>query len=78
PIDWDGPPFGPRPLRLVVRGFGQVALERASLGDGVRSWRAELPERVVAGRPAPVRGYPNFDWRKDRGILPLARWIESK
>ncbi|HVW21133.1 MAG TPA: family 20 glycosylhydrolase [Opitutaceae bacterium] len=78
PIDWDGPPFGPRPLRLAVRGFGQVAVERARLSDGVRAWRAELPEGAVIGRPAPARGYPRFDWQKDRGALALSRWIESK
>jgi hypothetical protein len=78
PIDWSGPP-GPMPgLRIAVRGFGRAGLPWALLTDGRRRFRAAQPHpgRAVFGRNAPARGYPDFDWERDRGAWRPA-WTET-
>jgi hypothetical protein len=58
-----------RPLRLAVRGVGQVAVSHVELTDGVvrlhpSGW---LPSRKkILGRPAPRRGFPLVDWTKNQ------------
>jgi hypothetical protein len=72
PVAWRGSPAQLPPLRLAVRGFGRVALDRVVLTDGCR--RISLrsgPRRRILGRPAPASGYPDFDWSKNRGAWAL-------
>lgn len=48
-----------RPLRITVRGVGQVAVSHASLTDGLNLTRARDFRRLRRlGRAAPVRGLP--------------------
>jgi hypothetical protein len=70
PLDWDGPsaPF-PR-LRLAARGFGRFEIRQVQLTDGVRHF-ATAKTRMLVGTNAPVRGYPDFNWRENRGTVPL-------
>jgi len=71
PVDGPGAPAGPAPLRLAIRGFGQVALEGALVTDGVRCILVGPRRTVILGRRAPARGYPDFAWAQDRGTLVL-------
>jgi hypothetical protein len=62
------------PLRLAVRGVGQVALSQVELTDGVQElpalgWRSG--RRKILGQPAPHRGFPELDWTKNRGKTRL-------
>jgi hypothetical protein len=53
-----------RPLRVAVRGLGEVSLSQVTLSDGVTTlyaWRA--PVRL--GKPAPRRGFPELDWDRN-------------
>jgi len=60
------------PLRVAVRGVGQVAISHAALSDGVRSCRARTyRHKVIVGRRAPVRGLPVFDWSTNEGTAAL-------
>jgi hypothetical protein len=57
------------PLRLAVRGVGQVAVSHVELTNGVvrlhpPGWRP-LHEKIL-GRPAPRRGFPVVDWTKNQ------------
>ncbi len=63
-----------RPLRVSVRGLGQVALERPELTDGCttsrpRNWPAR--KKKILGRRAPTKGWPVLDWTKNQGSLLL-------
>lgn len=73
PLPWPGNPDMFPPLRLAVRGFGQVAIEGLLLSDGVHHLLAGQPRTFKLGRKAPTRGYPDFDWKKNRGtfVLPV-------
>jgi hypothetical protein len=73
PVDWSGSPSEFPRLRLAVRGFGRVAIEGIFFADGVRTVPAGPRKAVVLGRDAPRRGYPDFDWRKNRGVLAIRR-----
>jgi hypothetical protein len=62
------------PLRLAVRGVGQVRIVRASLTNGVAKLapRQALPASGrLLGRPAPLRGLPSLDWDKNLAVLRL-------
>jgi hypothetical protein len=73
PLDWAGPPSPPPNLRIAVRGFGRVALGPVTLTDGVRRFSGLPRAPVILGADAPARGYPDFDWGKNRGLRPI-RW----
>jgi hypothetical protein len=63
------------PLRLAVRGVGQVAISRVELTDGVirQSARGWPPGRKrILGRPAPRRGFPAVDFEKNAGAVTVA------
>ncbi len=60
------------PLRLAVRGVGQVAISHIELTDGVirqhaRGW--PRARRKILGRPAPPRGFPAMDFEKNAGAV---------
>jgi hypothetical protein len=60
------------PLRLAVRGVGQVAISHVELTDGVirqhaRGW--PRARRKILGRPAPPRGVPAIDFEKNAGAV---------
>jgi hypothetical protein len=60
------------PLRVAVRGVGQVAISHAALTDGVKVLRSRgyrVKHRL--GRPAPSRGLPVIDWTRNQSALPL-------
>ena len=62
------------PLRLAVRGVGQVAFSRIELTDGVKEWPAlgwPSRRRKILGQPAPRRGFPELNWTTNRGVLRL-------
>jgi hypothetical protein len=69
------PMSGPdSPLRIAVRGLGQVAVARVELSDGVttltpRRWRAA--SRRTIGTPAPRTGFPDLDWGRNAGAVTL-------
>ncbi len=63
------------PLRIAVRGLGQVAIGNIVLTDGVTSRRLKYPRRkIVLGRRAPRRGWPELDWERnaDEHVLAFA------
>jgi hypothetical protein len=64
------------PLRLAVRGVGQVAVSHVELTNGVvrlhpSGWLAS--HQKILGRPAPRRGFPAVDFEKNRGTATV-RW----
>jgi hypothetical protein len=62
------------PLRLAVRGVGQVAISHVALTDGVvRRHPAGWPaaRRKTLGPPAPRRGLPLVDFEKDTGAVTV-------
>jgi hypothetical protein len=71
PIEWDGAPADFPLLRLAVRGFGRLRFSDLILTDGAESYRLKIGPRqrggLVLGTPAPRRGYPDFNWKKNRG-----------
>jgi hypothetical protein len=62
------------PLRIATRCVGQVAVSHLELTDGVTTLE-HRPARTrhVLGKPAPTRGWPQVDWLRNTGELPL-RW----
>jgi len=72
PIAWSGSSAQFPPLRLAVRGFGQVAIDGVLLTDGVRWYSIGEGKTVTLGRKAPTRGYPDFDWKKNQGTRMIA------
>jgi len=59
-------------LRIAVRGAGQVAVSDIVLTDGIAARRpADARRRMVLGQPAPRRGFPALDWRRNCGELYL-------
>ena len=71
PVDWSGPPAKLPYLRIAVRGFGQGGIGPAQLTDGVRRFSSRQKKEKVLGLKAPVRGYPDFDWGKNRAVWPI-------
>jgi len=62
------------PMRVAVRGVGQVAISHVTLTDGVRlrsaaGWPAR--RRRIIGRPAPRRGLPRVDFERPAGAGAL-------
>jgi hypothetical protein len=61
-----------RPLRIAVRGVGQVVVSHVALTNGVETKRAAgFRTRHELGVPAPTRGLPVVDWAANRGELAL-------
>jgi hypothetical protein len=62
------------PLRLAVRGLGQVQVGRVELTDGVEILRARAWPRgtwQTIGDPAPAAGLPTLDWTRNTGAAAL-------
>lgn len=56
-------------LRLGLRGVGVVAVSHVSLTDGVSiRRRRDWTRRRQLGRPAPVSGWPEIDWTRNRDV----------
>ncbi len=60
------------PLRIAVRGLGQVGISRVELTDGVlrlrpvgKPWNA----RHILGRPASRRGFPSVEFETDAAAI---------
>ncbi len=70
PLDWAGPSAPFPTLRIAARGFGRFGIGPVLLTDGVRHFSTGKT-RTVLGANAPARGYPDFDWRQNRGTAPL-------
>ena len=50
------------PLRIAVRGVGQVMISHLALTDGVTTRRAiNWSQKTIVGVPAPDRGFPRSD-----------------
>ncbi len=57
---------GDAPLRIVVRGVGQVTISHVQLTNGVATRRSRLYRRKkVLGHRAPTRGLPNLEPKPD-------------
>jgi hypothetical protein len=57
------PPVFP-PLRIAVRGVGQVSISHVTLANGMEVRRAKnYPRKKIIGRRAPHRGFPSPDWQ---------------
>lgn len=58
-----------RPLRLAVKGLGEVRIEDVVVSDGLRTRRMIGPARFKLGEPAPKSGFPDISRRLDeRGL----------
>jgi hypothetical protein len=77
------PPFPPTgahgdsiaPLRIAVRGVGQVAISRVELTNGVERRQARgFRTRKLLGSPAPARGVPAMDWTHNCGEVLLLQF----
>jgi hypothetical protein len=63
-----------RPLRIALRGIGEIALSQVTLTDGVialhpTGWPAR--ERRVLGTPAPTSGFPDLHLASNRDAIEL-------
>ena len=68
PLDWNGAAADFPLLRLAVRGFGRLRFRDVALTNGVEGYRVRPGARgAFLGIPAPRRGYPDFNWKKNRG-----------
>lgn len=61
-----------KPLRIAIRGVGQVAISHIELTDGVTTkhpvnWRETQP----LGRPCTTAGWPDFDMQRNEDSLNL-------
>jgi hypothetical protein len=72
----DNPPYPPTaiPLRVAVRGVGQIAISHIELTNGVirlhpRGWPPA--HKTTLGRPAPRRGLPTVDFEKNTGAVAV-------
>jgi hypothetical protein len=70
PIEGVDDPANPPVLRLVLRGVGQVQVERVELRHGRRIWPL-TPRSKKLGQPAPKSGLPELDWTKVQDAWPL-------
>ena len=62
------------PLRIALRGVGEVAISQVKLTDGLvtrsnRSWRIATRKRL--GTTAPACGWLNLEWTKNNAELAL-------
>jgi Glycosyl hydrolase family 20, catalytic domain len=78
PLPGPGGPGTFPPLRLAARGFGPVAIEGMLLTDGGRHLLAGRTQTVTLGRAAPARGYPDFDWKKNRATLAVVPGLRPR
>lgn len=76
--EWSVPIKDPDlPLRLTLRGVGEVAISHVQLTDGRttranRGWPPRVHRRL--GHPAPVGGWVDFDPTRDADTLALLFW----
>lgn len=58
-----------RPLRIALRGLGQVRLGNIVLTDGINVRRILSSDtsqsRPLLGHPAPAEGWPQIDWQNN-------------
>ena len=62
------------PLRIAVRGLGQVGISRLELTNGVTRLRPRgkpWTARQILGRPAPQRGFPSIEFDTNAGAIEL-------
>jgi hypothetical protein len=62
------------PLRIAVRGVGQIAISRVELTDGVVRLRpAGWPKvrKKILGRPAQARGFPEVDFERNVAAVEI-------
>lgn len=62
------------PLRIALRGLGQVRVGFIALTDGVAELRPSNltpAARPLLGRPAPQSGWPVLDWSNNAGEIEL-------
>jgi hypothetical protein len=78
PVEWNGPPERFPRLRIAVRGIGQVGIGGVRLTDGARRFPAVREKEIILGRKAASRGYPDFDWPKNRGEWDPAFAIRTR
>jgi hypothetical protein len=69
------------PLRIAVRGVGQVGIANVDLSDGVSilrpaGWAAST--RKTLGRAAPRRGFPVLDWERNTASVALDFFKEKR
>ena len=69
------------PLRIAVRGVGQVGIANVDLSDGVSilrpaGWAAAT--RKTLGRAAPRRGLPVLDWERNTAAVALDFFKEKR
>ncbi len=67
-------PAADTPLRIAVRGVGQVRIGGITLTDGMSELTLRNPPPRAGktlGRPAPQRGLPALDWAKNQAVLKL-------
>jgi len=63
-----------RPLRLALRGLGEVEVTAMELTDGVTTHRLRRAGGSATrrlGRPPPSRGFPEISWAKNRDAWRL-------
>jgi hypothetical protein len=61
-------------LRIAVRGIGRLGVAHVELTDGAtvlrpRGWDARRTR--ILGRRAPAEGFPDLDWERNEGVIPL-------
>jgi hypothetical protein len=65
------------PLRIAVRGLGQVAISHVELTNGAVTLTADgwpLRRKKVLGTPAPQSGFPHLDWSTNQSAVQLGSW----
>jgi hypothetical protein len=63
-----------RPLRIALRGIGEVAVSQVTFTDGVITLRPSdwpIRERRVLGTPAPMSGFPDLHLSSNRDAVTL-------
>lgn len=76
PIEDADDPANPPVLRLMLRGVGQVRVERVELRHGRSIWPL-TPRLKKLGQPAPKAGLPELDWTKVQDSW-LLNWPEVR
>ncbi len=60
------------PLRIAVRGLGQIAISDITLINGVSARSpAGSRKKIILGLPAPRSGFPSIDWEHNGGEAEL-------
>lgn len=72
---WSLPIENPKlPLRIALRGLGEVAISAVSLTNGPDTkWNRSWPQatRKHLGHPAPESGWPDLDWDTNQDVIAL-------